>query len=108
LGREREPVFYCESFKNADALLAMRFHSLVFGLGLGVSSVGLDYTLGKGKVRSLAERYNAPLLGMVDLKVNDLVLALENSLDSQKPNPINMDQLSFTTLLLQKLDELKS
>ncbi|TQQ42017.1 polysaccharide pyruvyl transferase family protein [Vibrio cholerae] len=108
LGREREPVFYCESFKNADALLAMRFHSLVFGLGLGVSSVGLDYTLGKGKVRSLAERYNAPLLGMVDLKVNDLVLALEKSLDSQKPNPINMEQLSFAPLLLQKLDELKS
>lgn len=46
------PQHYCEAFRAADALLAMRFHSLVFGLGLGVNSVGMDYTLGKGKVRS--------------------------------------------------------
>lgn len=105
LGPEMAPLPYCEAFRAADALLAMRFHSLVFGLGLGVNSVGMDYTLGKGKVRSLAERFNAPLLGMSDLKVEELVEALETALDAPSTEPIAMDKLSFEPLLLAKLRE---
>lgn len=105
LGPEMAPLPYCEAFRAADALLAMRFHSLVFGLGLGVNSVGMDYTLGKGKVRSLAERFNTPLLGMSDLKVEELVAALETALDSPSVEPITMDNLSFEPLLLAKLQE---
>lgn len=103
LGPEMAPLPYCEAFRAADALLAMRFHSLVFGLGLGVNSVGMDYTLGKGKVRSLAERFGAPLLGMTELKVEELVTALERALDAPPATPIAMEQLGFVPALLAKL-----
>ncbi|EGM69251.1 polysaccharide pyruvyl transferase family protein [Shewanella sp. HN-41] len=108
LGPEMAPLPYCEAFVAADALLAMRFHSLVFGLGLGVNSVGMDYTLGKGKVRSLAERFGAPLLGMTDLKVEELLTALERALDAPPAMPISMEQLSFVPALLAKLQEVKA
>lgn len=103
LGPEMEPVEYCKAFREADALLAMRFHSLVFGLGLGVNSIGMDYTLGKGKVRSLAERFNAPLLAMTDLKVDDVVTKLVTALDAAPAKPITMEQLSFSTELKVKM-----
>ncbi|MFO6423831.1 polysaccharide pyruvyl transferase family protein [Motilimonas sp. KMU-193] len=106
LGPEMAPLSYCEAFKSADALLAMRFHSLVFGLGLGVNSVGLDYTLGKGKVCSLAECFGVPLLGMSHLQVEELVNALENSLDAQQAAPITMEKLTFTSSLLTKMKEI--
>ncbi len=70
LGVELKPKEYCNAFASSDALIAMRFHSLVFGLGLGVNSIALDYTLGKGKVRSLAERFNTPLISMIELDEN--------------------------------------
>jgi len=103
LGPELAPVEYCKAFRNADALLAMRFHSLVFGLGLGVNSVAIDYTLGKGKVRSLAERFGAPLLDMMDLKVDDVVEKISTALDSESSLPIAMEQLSFAAELKRKV-----
>lgn len=63
----------------------------------------MDYTLGKGKVRSLAERFGAPLLGMTELKVEELVTALECALDAPPATPIAMEQLGFVPALLAKL-----
>lgn len=57
LSRELSPDEACAVFHQADAALPMRFHSLVFALGFGVPSVAIDYTLGRGKVASLAETH---------------------------------------------------
>ncbi|WP_257291866.1 polysaccharide pyruvyl transferase family protein, partial [Endozoicomonas sp. ONNA1] len=105
LGREMEPIAYCEEFRKADALLAMRFHSLVFGLGLGVNSIALDYTLGKGKVHSLAKRFDAHTLSMTELKSEDLVHALELALDAPSIDPIDKEDLLFEPKLREKLKE---
>ncbi|GAA4648613.1 hypothetical protein GCM10023116_08820 [Kistimonas scapharcae] len=105
LGPELPPIDYCKEFRNADALLAMRFHSLVFGLGLGINAVGLDYTLGKGKVRSLAERFGAPLLAMTDLDVDTFTTAIEKALDAPLAQSITKENLLFEPQLLAKLQE---
>jgi polysaccharide pyruvyl transferase WcaK-like protein len=57
----------------------MRFHSLVFALGLDVPAVAIDYTLGKGKVRSLAERFGVPFQSLADIKA-DFIVQEVNSL----------------------------
>ncbi|WP_045460507.1 polysaccharide pyruvyl transferase family protein [Vibrio hyugaensis] len=95
LGKELSPIDYCRSFVTADSLLAMRFHSLVFGLGLGINSVALDYTLGKGKVRSLAERFNVPLNSMLDLDEESLAKNIIQSLSAAEVAPIDSSKLSF-------------
>lgn len=106
LGKEMAPVFYCEEIRKADTLLAMRFHSLVFGIGLGVKSIGLDYTLGKGKVKSLAEKFNAPLVSMMDLTTTELVASIEAALDSRRPEPLSLEQLTFKSNLMKKMETL--
>jgi polysaccharide pyruvyl transferase WcaK-like protein len=105
LGPEMAPIEYCKAFKQADALLAMRFHSLVFGLGIGINSVALDYTLGKGKVRSLAERYNAELVSMTNLKTEKLTDLLLNALNADKPESIDIEQLDFANSMAMILKE---
>jgi len=99
LGAEMAPIEYCKAFKNADALLAMRFHSLVFGLGLGTNAVALDYTLGKGKVRSLAEAYDAELISMTELTTCCLTNSLKSALEANKPRAIASKDLSFVSSL---------
>lgn len=99
LGNEMDPLFYCKEFVRADALLAMRFHSLVFGIGLGINSVALDYTLGKGKVKSLAERYNSDLISMLDIDAVNLADTLYNALLNDKPLPLSNEQLTFSKIL---------
>ncbi|MBG6241245.1 MAG: radical SAM protein [Candidatus Symbiopectobacterium sp. Dall1.0] len=108
LGHEMAPIEYYNSFKSADALLAMRFHSLVFGLGIGVNSVALDYTLGKGKVRSLAEKYNTELISMIDLDEHRLIKAIAIALEAEKPNAISLNELRFTSSLHAELDKVSS
>jgi MoaA/NifB/PqqE/SkfB family radical SAM enzyme/polysaccharide pyruvyl transferase WcaK-like protein len=100
---EQAPVFYCNAFLEADAILAMRFHSLVFGIGLGLNSVALDYTLGKGKVRSLAERYDVNLLSMIDLNAQDLASKLQESLIQDKPSRKSLGDLQFGAAMARKL-----
>jgi hypothetical protein len=79
LGAELSPIQYCEAFRDADVALTMRFHSLVFALGLDVPAVAIDYTLGKGKVRSLAERFGVPFQSLADIKA-DFIVQEVNSL----------------------------
>ena len=59
-GAEQTPLNCLKAFQSASMALTMRFHSLVFALAAGVPSVAVDYTLGKGKVKSLAEKYQVP------------------------------------------------
>ncbi len=67
LGRELSPEEYVSYYNSADLALTMRFHSLVFTLSLGIPSVALDYTFGKGKVHSLAAKYNVPYMDLSTL-----------------------------------------
>ena len=76
LGAELAPGQYCEAFQSADASITMRFHSLVFALGLGLPTVAIDYTLGKGKVHSLAERFGVPHRSLESLEADFLVQEL--------------------------------
>lgn len=61
LGMELAPEAYVEAFKFADFAVTMRYHSLVFALGLGLPCLALDYTLGKGKVDALAKAADVPV-----------------------------------------------
>ncbi len=67
LQREMPPDDYCRTFQAADVALTMRFHSLVFSLGLDVPAVAIDYTIGKGKVFSLSNKYGVPQRNIMEL-----------------------------------------
>lgn len=81
LGAELAPVDYCRAFLDADAVLAMRYHSLVFALGLGLRSVAIDYTLGRGKVAALAERFQVPGMSLDCITSGFLAAALREALE---------------------------
>lgn len=63
--RHRPPAHDLQAFQSAQAVLAMRFHSVVFSLATGRPFLAIDYTLG-GKI--------AGLLG--DLGLSDRLIAL--------------------------------
>lgn len=100
-GREMAPVDYSREFLKANGLLAMRFHSLVFGLSLGTPSLALDYTLGKGKVQSLAERFGANIISLSDITADNLVIGIEQILRAspQKNNKDILENLLFSKYL---------
>lgn len=60
LSREQSPDEAFSIFRSADAALTMRFHSLVFAIGMNIPAVACDYTLGRGKVAALAEASDVP------------------------------------------------
>ena len=60
LNAEMRPADALAVFHRADVVLAMRFHALLFALGLGLPVMAVDYTLGRGKVAALAERFSVP------------------------------------------------
>ncbi|MEH6998130.1 MAG: polysaccharide pyruvyl transferase family protein [Limnobacter sp.] len=84
LGAELTPVEYCTAFKQSTASLTMRFHSVVFSLGLGTPTVAIDYTLRKGKVHALADRFGVPARSLDELDASFIVREISNLLE--KPN----------------------
>lgn len=86
LGRELAPVDYAAAFREADVALTMRFHSLVFALGLEVPTVAIDYTLGRGKVQALAERFGVTAPDLATVTADALVEGIEAALAApQRP-----------------------
>jgi len=85
LGREMSPVFYANEFRRATVALTMRFHALVFALGLEVPAVAIDYTLGKGKVRALADRFGVPFQSLSELTSEFLVEQVYHLMKDAKP-----------------------
>jgi len=81
LGAELSPFEYCEVFRGANVALTMRFHSLVFALGLEVPAIAIDYTLGKGKVRSLAERFDVPYQSLAEINAEFIVREINRLLE---------------------------
>lgn len=105
LGAELPPIDYCEAFRSAHVALTMRFHSLVFALGLEVPTVAIDYTLGKGKVHALAERFGVPYQNLAELDA-DFIIREINLLLSDPTPQANKFEPVFTNALLQALPPL--
>jgi len=84
LGAELPPLAYCEAFRTAHAAITMRFHSLVFALGLGTPTVAIDYTLGKGKVHALAERFGVPYQNLSALEADFVVKEIDGLLEKPR------------------------
>jgi polysaccharide pyruvyl transferase WcaK-like protein/MoaA/NifB/PqqE/SkfB family radical SAM enzyme len=84
LGRELPPTGYAEAFRDGDAMITMRFHSLVFALGLGLPAVAVDYTLSGGKVTSLADRFGVASQPIDALTTDFLVTEVARQLDTPR------------------------
>lgn len=85
---ELSPAQYVSVFAQADAILAMRFHSLVFAHALGLPAVAIDYTLGRGKVRALAASAEVPAQRLDELSAEFLVGSVEHSLTAPRRAPV--------------------
>lgn len=100
LGRELPPSEYVASFKKANVLLGMRFHSIVFGLGLDVRTVAIDYTMGKGKVKSLADKFGITALSMVGLTSDSIVSSILKACEADTHQKKNIcEELEFSGAL---------
>jgi polysaccharide pyruvyl transferase WcaK-like protein len=77
----------------------MRFHSLVFGTALGANCVAIDYTMGRGKVRSLAEKHSVPMLDMNSLEVDRLAEMLSDALEAKRNTRLDKGALQFEGML---------
>jgi polysaccharide pyruvyl transferase WcaK-like protein len=64
--RHRSPADDAADFASLSGLLGMRFHSLVFALGLGVPLTAVDYTAGGKSAALLQERGLADVLQPFD------------------------------------------
>ncbi|MGP4846110.1 polysaccharide pyruvyl transferase family protein [Marinobacter sp. 1Y8] len=105
LGPEQSPLHYAKAFQEADAVLAMRFHSLVFGIAFGANCVAIDYTMGRGKVSSLAERHEVMMFGMRELEPESLVKALSEALNTPRKPRHDRGTLLFESALGTALRE---
>ncbi len=95
-GAEQAPLSCLKAFQSASMALTMRFHSLVFALATGVPSVAVDYTLGKGKVKSLAEKYQVPYRSLDLINAEFIVSQFNDTINSDKSIPSsNFDESSL-------------
>lgn len=99
LGPEQTPLEYAHAFQGADAVLAMRFHSLVFGTALGKKCIAIDYTMGRGKVRSLADKHNVEMLDMRSLESKRLCSMLNAVLASNQLSGTGNQSLLFEKMI---------
>ncbi len=105
LGAELPPLDYCKAFRSAHVALTMRFHSLVFALGLEIPTVAIDYTLGKGKVHALAERFGVPYQNLAELTADFIIREINQLLSHPAPQARGFEP-AFTQVLLQALPAL--
>lgn len=103
LRKDLAPQEALNYFSNANAILAMRFHSLVFALGTETPAVAIDYTMGTGKVSALANKYNIPCKPIDEIDSEFIFENLNMILDSNS----NYDQ-AFPSQLFFKNAVLKS
>lgn len=86
LGRELSPLEAIDCYKSANIALTMRFHSLVCALSTGVPAVAIDYTLGRGKVKSLAVEYHVPHRSLDLVNAEFLVSCLSQLIEENTDN----------------------
>ncbi|MDJ0696539.1 polysaccharide pyruvyl transferase family protein [Mastigocoleus sp. MO_188.B34] len=110
LGAEISPLDAINTFKSASIALTMRFHSLVFALSSGVPTVGIDYTLGRGKVTSLAEKHNVPYMSLSSINAEFIVSSLSKLLDENKQESqicLHPESLKFQNAVSQFIKSLE-
>jgi polysaccharide pyruvyl transferase WcaK-like protein len=93
ISRDLGPGYYRDAIHDADALLAMRFHSIVFGRALGTPTVAIDYTLGSGKSAALCRRHEISCFSLEALKSEQLADALALAISTERKSP--NEQLTF-------------
>ena len=79
---ELAPAAYAAAFRSADVALTMRFHALVFALGLKVPAVAIDYSFAGGKVASLARLHGVDAFPVDALESASLCRAVTAQLNS--------------------------
>lgn len=88
LEMELPPEAVFERFQSAGRVLAMRFHSLVFAAAARRPTLALDYTLGRGKVASLARRLKVPVIELGAMSAEQLVSNLGRlANEASRPTP---------------------
>ena len=110
LGAEISPLDAVNLFKSASIALTMRFHSLVFALSAGVPTVAIDYTLGNGKVTSLAEKHNVPYMSLNSINAEFIVSSLSRLLDENKQESqscLTSESLKFQNAVSQFIKSLE-
>jgi polysaccharide pyruvyl transferase WcaK-like protein/MoaA/NifB/PqqE/SkfB family radical SAM enzyme len=101
LSRELTPDEALDVFRTAHAALTMRFHSLVFAAGLGIPAVACDYTLGKGKVATLAASSRVPCRPIDSIDAEFITTSLLSAL--QKRNEIPAPPVSRLPAALENI-----
>lgn len=86
LNKELSPIEYCNAFAGATVALTMRFHSVVFAIGLKVPSVAIDYTLGEGKVYALTRKYGIPACSLNELTSDFIVKEVVDLINCKEKN----------------------
>lgn len=95
---ELAPADYCAAFQRASVALTMRFHALVFALGLRVPAVAIDYTLGKGKVHALATRFDVPCQSLEQIEASFIVDEVAARLQGDVSGPPEVEPTFARTL----------
>lgn len=101
MSKERAPAEYVAAIRGANAMLAMRFHSLVFASTLGVPAVAIDYTLG-GKTHALAEHLGCSSFRLDQVAADALKDSLSTALASPRSRPTT---IAFPAALRSVLDD---
>lgn len=84
LSQEFSPSEYFKEFKSSDISICMRYHSIVFSVSAGIKTICIDYTLGEGKVASIADKFNLPLVDLTNIDEDSFVDLFINSYNNQK------------------------
>lgn len=87
LGEERPVDAYMQTFMQADLVISMRYHSLIFALTAEAPVISIDYTLGKGKVASLSKSYAVPSYQFADLAWSEFNQKAQTLLEAGRQSP---------------------
>lgn len=96
LYQELSPVDNLKAFLGAKCAVTMRFHSLVFSIACGLPTVAVDYTLGKGKVGSLAKKQGITQFSLTDVQADAVAEEISRLLRKTKLNTPTTTTLQFT------------
>lgn len=107
LGKEITPIEALKVYQSSSIALTMRFHALVFALGCQLPTIAIDYTLGKGKVKSLSEKSGIQAISLDLIKGETLYNLLSDLYTLNHPKKNNyyslMDSLHFIPTLENSL-----
>lgn len=105
---ECSPQAAIKAFQSASATLVMRYHALIFSLALGLPTVSIDYTLGQGKTKALADTYNVPHKSIKEIESEFIVDNISKYLGrSQQKSLFCFEDLTFSVVFYKALRALQ-